>query len=210
LKQTALRTSLCLFTLLLLLNACTGVSVKESDSGNKEAYRNRAEKLAAISEWGFVGKISLDDGEQGGSGKLRWDVQADHSELDFYGALGRGAWNLTIDPDRAVLREANGMEQTAADVNEVVQDRMGWRLPVDALQWWVRGLAAPGAIEDEQFDSEGLLVSLNQFGWSVDFSRYDSRNVLALPIRLNATRDNYRVKLAISRWHRGVDRDQTD
>jgi outer membrane lipoprotein LolB len=210
LKQTALRTSLCLFTLLLLLNACTGVSVKESDSGNKEAYRNRAEKLAAISEWGFVGKISLDDGEQGGSGKLRWDVQADHSELDFYGALGRGAWNLTIDPDRAVLREANGTEQTAADVNEVVQDRMGWRLPVDALQWWVRGLAAPGVIEDERFDSEGLLISLHQFGWSVDFSRYDSRDVLALPIRLNATRDNYRVKLAISRWHTGVNRDRAD
>jgi outer membrane lipoprotein LolB len=210
LKQTVLRTSLCLFSVLLLLNACTGVSVKESDSGNNEAYRNRAEKLAAISEWGFVGRISLDDGEQGGSGKLRWDVQADHSELDFHGAMGRGAWNLTIDPDRAVLREANGMEQTAADVNEVVQDRMGWLLPVDALQWWVRGLAAPGAIEDEQFDSEGLLVSLNQFGWSVDFSRYDSRDVLALPIRLNATRDNYRVKLAISRWHTGVERDRAD
>jgi outer membrane lipoprotein LolB len=210
LKQTVLRTSLCLFTLLLLLNACTGVSVKESDSGNKEAYRNRAEKLAAISEWGFVGKISLDDGEQGGSGKLRWDVQADHSELDFYGAMGRGAWNLRIDPGRAVLREANGMEQTAADVNDVVEERMGWRLPVSALQWWVRGLAAPGVIDDEQFDSEGLLISLRQFGWSVDFSRYDSRDVLALPIRLNATRDNYRVKLAISRWYRGVERDQTD
>ena len=209
-KQTVLRISLCLFTLLLLLNACTGVSVKESDSGNKDAYRNRAEKLAAISDWGFVGRISLDDGEQGGSGKLRWDVRADHSELDFHGAMGRGAWNLTIDPDRVVLREANGMEQTAADVNEVVQDRMGWLLPVGALQWWVRGLAAPGVIEDEQFDSEGLLTSLHQFGWSVDFSRYDSRDVLALPIRLNATRDNYRVKLAISRWHRGVNRDQPD
>lgn len=209
-KQTVLRTSLWLFSALLLLNACTGVPVQESDSGNKEAYTNRAEKLAAITEWGFVGKISLDDGEQGGSGKLRWDVQADHSELDFHGAMGRGAWQLTIYPDRAVLREANGMEQTAADVNDVVEDRMGWRLPVSALQWWVRGLAAPGVIEDEQFDSEGLLTSLHQFGWSVDFSRYDSRDVLALPIRLNATRDNYRVKLAISRWHRSVERDRAD
>jgi outer membrane lipoprotein LolB len=83
----------------------------------------------------------------------------------------------------------------------VVRDRIGWHLPVDALQWWVRGLAAPGEIEDEQFDDAGLLVSLHQFGWRVDFSRYDSRDVLALPIRLNATRDNYRVKLAIGKWH---------
>jgi len=210
LKQTILRTSLCLFTLLLLLNACTGVSVKESDSGNKEAYRNRAEKLAAISDWGFVGKISLDDGEQGGSGKLRWDVQAEHSELDFHAAMGRGAWSLTIDPDRAVLRDANGLEQTATDVNDVVENRMGWRLPVTALQWWVRGLAAPGAIEEEQFDSGGLLTSLRQFGWSVEYIRYDSRGALALPTRLNATRENFRIKLAISKWHRGVNSDQAD
>lgn len=209
-KQTVLRTSLWLFSALLLLNACTGVSVKESDSGNKEAYKNRAEKLAAISEWGFAGKISLDDGEQGGSGKLRWDVEADHSELDFHGAMGRGAWQLTIYPDRAVLRDANGTEQTAADVNDVVEDRMGWHIPVTALQWWVRGLAAPGAIEEEKFDSGGLLTSLRQFGWSVEYVRYDSRGALALPIRLNATRDNYRVKLAIGKWHTGVSRDQTD
>lgn len=193
--------------MLFLLNACTGVTVKESDSGNKEAYKNRAEKLTAISEWGFVGKISLDDGEQGGSGKLRWDVELDHSELDFHGAMGRGAWNLTIDPGKAVLKEANGVEQAAADVNEVVRDRIGWHLPVDALQWWVRGLAAPGVIEHEQFDPDGLLVSLHQFGWNVEFSRYDSRSTVALPIRLNATRDNYRVKLAISKWHTGANRE---
>ena len=209
-KQTVLRNSFCLFSLLLLLNACTGVSVKESDSGNKEAYRNRAEKLAAISEWGFVGRISLDDGEQGGSGKLRWDVQLDHSELDFHGAMGRGAWNLTIDPGRAVLRDSNGLEQTAPNVNEVVENRMRWHIPVTALQWWVRGLAAPGAIEEEQFDSGGLLTRLRQFGWSVEYIRYDSRGALALPTRLNATRENFRIKLAISKWHRGVNSDQAD
>ena len=130
-----------------MLGACMGVPVKESDSGGKAAYDIRAQKLAAVSHWGFVGKISLDDGDQGGSGRLRWAVRQDHSELDFHGAMGRGAWNLTIDPGKAVLREANGTEQTSADVNQIVQDRVGWRLPVDALQWWVRGLAAPGAIE---------------------------------------------------------------
>ena len=196
--------------MLLALGACKGVPVKEPGSGNKEAYDIRVQKLSAVSHWGFIGKISLDDGDQGGSGKLRWDVRQDHSELDFHGAMGRGAWNLTIDPGKAVLREANGTEQTSADVNQIVQDRVGWRLPVDALQWWVRGLAAPGAIEGEQIDAAGLLVSLQQFGWSVDFSRYDSGGALALPTRLNATRDNYRVKLAISRWRVDSGNEQAD
>ena len=199
-KRVILRNSLRLSFLLVVLGACSGVPVKESGSVEREAYEVRAQKLATITDWGFVGRISLDDGDEGGSGKLRWDVRADHSELDFHGAMGRGAWNLKVDPDKAVLREANGAVNSAADVNQVVRDRIGWHLPVNALQWWVRGMAAPGEIEDEQFDDGGLLVSLDQFGWSVDFSRYDSRDALALPIKLNATRENYRVKLAISRW----------
>jgi outer membrane lipoprotein LolB len=189
-----------LFLVLIVLNACTGVSVKEPVPGNKAAYQDRAEKIGAIPEWSLVGKISLDDGDHGGSGRLQWRVKPEGSELDFHGAMGRGAWHLQISPEGAVLKEANGAEQTAAGVDALIQDRMGWPIPVDALQWWVRGLAAPGIVEDESFDDEGLLVSLDQFGWNVEFNRYDSFSGVALPIRLDARRDDYRVKLAIGRW----------
>ena len=209
-KQAVIRNSYWLLLVLLLLNACTGVPVKEPVSDNKAAYRDRAAKLVTIPEWGLVGRISLDDGDHGGSGRLQWDVRSDSSELDFHGAMGRGAWHLQIGPEGAVLKEANGVEQTASAVNDLIQARMGWPIPVDALQWWVRGLAAPGAIEDEELDSEGLLVKLEQFGWSVDFSRYDSVAGMELPKRLNATRDNYRVKLAISRWQMDLSHDSAN
>ena len=190
-----------LFVVLLMLSACSGVAVKDAGPGNSLAYQNRVETLGEIHTWGLVGKLSLDDGDRGGSGRLQWNVKSDHSELDFHGAMGRGAWHLEIGPEGAVLTEANGDEQSAEGVNQLLQERMGWPIPVDALQWWARGLAAPGAIDEEKIDSEGLLISLEQFGWKVDFNRYDSVDDMALPIRLNARRDNYRVKLAISRWH---------
>lgn len=183
-----------------MLNACTGVVVKTPVSDSKVAYRDRVELLTAIPEWGLVGKISLDDGDRGGSGRLQWNVRDNGSELDFHGAMGRGAWNLKIGPDGAVLREASGSEQTAPGVNALIQDRMGWPIPVEALQWWVRGLAAPGTVDDEQLDPQGLLTSLNQLGWRVEFNRYDSKTGVSLPVRLDARRDNYRVKLAIGRW----------
>ncbi len=176
------------------------MSVKEPEPGNRAAYQDRTGKIGAVSEWGLVGRISLDDGDRGGSGRLQWDVESDSSELNFHGAMGRGAWHLQISPGKATLTEANGAEQTAAGVNTLIQDRMGWPIPVEALQWWVRGLAAPGTIEDEMLDSEGLLIHLDQFGWSVDFNRYDSTAGVELPVRLDARRDDYRVKLAISRW----------
>ena len=185
----------------MILNACSGVAVKEPVQGNEMAYQSRAEKLGEIGEWNLVGRISLDDGDEGGSGRLHWDVKTGLSELDFYGAMGRGAWHLKIGPEVAVLKEANGEERTAPDVNGLLQGKLGWSVPMDALHWWVRGLAAPGASEDMQLDPDGLLTSLDQFGWSVSFSRYDAKTGIELPKRLKATRDNYRVKLAISRWH---------
>lgn len=196
-----------LFFLLFTLNSCTGISVKDPGVVNHTAYQNRSAKLNATVEWGLVGKISLDDGEQGGSGRLQWDVEPGQSELDFHGALGRGAWHLQITPEAAFLKMADGSEQIAPNVSELIQDQIGWPIPLDALSWWVRGMAAPGVIENEQIGPDGLLISLSQFGWNVDFNRYKSVADLELPIRLNATRDQYRVKLAISRWRLDVSHD---
>lgn len=199
-KHLGISSPYWLLVLLFALNACTGVTVKEPVADKQAAYQERAEKLNAITKWGFVGKISLDDGEQGGSGRLQWDVDQQNSVLDFHGAMGRGAWHLEIGPEGAVLREANGYEQTAARVNSLIQERMDWPIPVDALHWWVRGLAAPGNSDIEELGPQGLLVHLEQFGWSVNFNRYDSDTGVALPVRLDARRDNYRVKLAVSSW----------
>jgi len=206
LTQSLVRQCYWLFFLLLLLTlgACSGVAVKDPKFANTKAYQERAGKLNAAAEWGLVGKISLDDAEQGGSGRLQWDVKHAFSELDFHGAMGRGAWHLKIGPEGALLRMADGTEQIAPSVDELVQESMGWPIPVEALQWWVRGLAAPGMIEDKQLSPDGLLISLRQFGWSVDFTRYALVEGVDLPVRLNATLDNYRVKLAISRWQMDV------
>lgn len=209
-RQTALRRSCAFIFLLLTLNACTGGAVKKAQPGNPAAYQDRAETLAAIAVWSFVARISLDDGDQGGSGRLQWMVKTGSNTLDFHGAMGRGAWHLQFGPEGAVLKEADGTVQEAEGVNALIQDRLGWAIPVDALQWWVRGLAAPGSIEDEKLDSAGLLISLDQFGWHVEFDRYDSISGIALPKKLNARRDNYRVKLAINRWRMDMNHASTN
>lgn len=194
----------CLLVPLFVLSACTTVSVKEPVDADHAAYQLRADMLGSVSEWGLSGKISLDDGDQGGSGKVQWLVQSENSEIDFHGALGRGAWHLKISPGKAVLSESNGAEETAEGVNALMQNKMGWPIPVEALQWWVRGVAAPGLIDEVQIDSEGLLISLSQFGWRVNYNRYDSSAGVALPARLDARLGDYRVKLAISRWQLGL------
>lgn len=185
----------------MLLSGCKTVPVTKPGAGNQAAYDNRAENITSVSSWNLVGRISLDDGEEGGSGRLQWVVKDEHSTLGFHGAMGRGAWQLEIEPGGAALRLADGSEHFAAGVDALVQQQIGWPIPVKALQWWVRGLAAPGIIDAQQLDTDGLLTSLAQFGWQIDFNRYASDAGVAMPVRLDARQNDYRVKLAISRWH---------
>lgn len=189
-----------LLAALVLLNACSLAPVAEPGPGNQGAYDLRAENIAGISAWSLVGKISLDDGEDGGSGRFRWDVRGDSSTMDFHGAMGRGAWHMETGPAGAVLRLADGDEHFALGVDTLVHQQIGWSIPVGALQWWVRGLAAPGSVDEQQLDDKGLLTSLGQFGWQIDFNRYGSDSGMAMPTRLDARKKNYRVKLAVSRW----------
>jgi outer membrane lipoprotein LolB len=193
--------------LLCSLTACTTAPQKAADQSSQAAFRDRAGRLGEIATWGLAARISLDDGDRGGSGKLQWQVEPGLSELDFHGALGRGAWHLQVRPRLARLQLADGTEQTAPGVGDLIRDQIGWPVPLDALQWWVRGLAAPGPVENRTLDSNGLLISLRQFGWSVDYDRYDSFAGVQMPVRLDAKRDNYRVKLAINRWRMGADDD---
>lgn len=187
----------------LALSACSSIKVQVPSADSQDSYQQRVEKLRELSSWRLEGKISLDDGGRGGSGSLQWTVEPNYSELDFHGALGRGAWHLWIGPELAILREANGNEQYAKTVNALIQQRMGWPIPVEALQWWVRGLAAPAPIDSQQINAQGGLIHLVQLGWHVSFSRYDSSAGIAMPRGLDARRDEYRVKLAIKRWHLG-------
>jgi outer membrane lipoprotein LolB len=187
----------------LLLHGCAGVGTRDQLADNELAYLDRAARLATFEQWGLVGRLSLDDGEDGGSGKLRWDAWPAGSDLEFHGAMGRGAWQLQARENSATLRTSDGRAQTAPGVDGLMQAELGWSVPVDALAWWVRGLRAPGVPAAAEFDSDGQLLRLQQAGWIVEFGRYRSVDGIALPVRLEAQQGSYRVKLAIGNWRLG-------
>ena len=186
--------------MLLLLNACTAVEVKNVSGSARQVYQERASRIAAQEQWGLTGKLSLDDGQDGGSGRLSWQMQPGASELDFHGALGRGAWRLSIGPDSATLQRADGRRVEAESVEELVLGEVGWRVPVEALSWWVRGLRAPGVAERIELDEAGRIVRLGQAGWMIEFERYRSVAGTELPGRIEAVRGDLRLKLVAARW----------
>ena len=175
-----------------------------ADGAGDQRYLERATALAEVQHWGLRGRLAVNDGEDGGSGTLNWQHAPESTRMDFHGALGRGAWRLSIVPGDAELVLADGRRFHADSVEVLVQRELGWRIPVSDLSWWVRGLAAPGAVESRQLDAKGNLIGLTQQGWNIEYGRYRVTNGVSLPSKMTARRADRSVKLAVREWSLGA------
>lgn len=187
----------------LLLSACAAPGPQRSTTEREQAYADRFASLQAWQSWGFTGRLGMDDGEDGGSGRLDWNTEGDSATLQFRGALGQGAWQLETSPSQARLALSDGSVRQAPSVDALVWQEIGWQLPVSAFSWWVRGLAWPdtGGADSLQLNDDGTPAMLKQMGWTVSYDRYVDHAGEQLPGRLLARQGDVQVKLAVRRWH---------
>jgi len=188
-------------SLLVLLSACSSMQkVDMGETARINLYEARSGQLARFSDWSMVGRLAVSNSEDGGSGHFSWKNSSGNSQMDFHGALGRGAWRMEADQEGAELELADGTIHRADSIDQLVRLQLGWEIPVDKLSWWVRGLAAPGEYQQRLFDEEGKLSELFQNGWTIQFGRYRIFKGISLPVKLVARQADWKVKLAISDW----------
>lgn len=200
LTETRRLTAIALL-MLLLLSGCAAPPQRQASMADLELlYEQRHQRLAQAVNWELKARLAVSSGDEGGSGHFTWQLAGNYSEMDFYGALGRGAWRLIADDGMAELTLASGELYRAGSVEELVRNQVGWDIPVDDLAWWVRGLVAPGPFSSRNLDQQGQLSSLTQSGWAIRFERYAPHNGVSLPMRLTASRGDSRVRLAVRDW----------
>ncbi len=184
----------------LILSACaTRPALISSSAGDQRAFA-RAAALERFSGWSLSGRVALSDGRDGGSGRLSWEQHGESAELNFRAALGRGAWRLKMAPNTALLETGDGQRFQSPSVGYLVERYVGWPVPVDSLSYWIRGLPAPDRAAQVDWHQDGLPAVLKQAGWEVVFERWDRSSEPAMPTKLVARRDDYRVKLLIRSW----------
>lgn len=186
---------------ILTATACSSVPRQyEGESPPLAQYESRRDKLAGLDGWSMQGRLAVSDGKDGGNGTLSWRQSAGENRLDFHGALGRGAWTIESGVAGARLQMADGRSYMHHSLKELVENHLGWHVPVDDLSWWVRGLSAPGGAEQQSLGEEGELTVLKQSGWDIEFTRYREQGGVLLPGKLVARKNGKSVKLAVRKW----------
>lgn len=193
---------LLLLALLLTLTACSNLHQRETleFGGDAAAWNAHRKTVDPLDSWTLQGKLGVKAPSESGSGTVLWLQQRDYYDIRLSGPLGRGATRIQGD-DRGVTLDIAGQPTlTAESAEDLLEQQIGWRLPVENLLWWVRGLPAPDSPSRLQLNPDSRLARLAQAGWTVEYSRYQEVEGVQLPQRLQLSGHDMLLTLVITRW----------
>ena len=190
------------FALLALLAGCAGLGPKEAvqGQGTPQAWRDHKTQTALVDGWEITGKVGIRAPSDSGSGTLYWLQRQGYYDIRLSGPLGRGAARLTGHAGDATLEVANQGRFQAASPEDLLEQQLGWRLPVGNLVYWVRGLPAPEGKSTVVLDADSHLARLEQAGWTIEYTRYSQQGNYWLPERMKLHGQDLDVTLVIKDW----------
>ncbi len=159
---------------------------------------------ASIDRFELSGRVSVKVKAQnkGYPGKIRWQHEGTKEDLWIYTPLGNLVARLEQDENTAAITTAQGEEYRAGTLSFLARDVLGYDLPIDALQYWVRGLEWPkGRTNSLVKDGKGRLTMLAQDQWEVSYQAWSDGN--GLPSKMIVENEEMKLSLVIDQWQFG-------
>jgi len=178
-----------LFLLVLLLAGCVTAPPKPI------ARPVQAERAG----FALDGRIAVKYDGSRPSGGFHWRHDADSDDILMLAPLGVTVAHIRRDASGTEL-EASGKHYAAQDSSELMQQVLGWSLPLSGLPYWVMGLPMPGAMALVERDANGQISVLQQDGWDIRYTAYATPSADSLPMRMTLRREQLEIRLLIDEW----------
>jgi outer membrane lipoprotein LolB len=173
--------------LLLLLTGCATAPVVVQRPAQADA------------PFAFNGRIAFKQGDKRDNAGVRWVHSSREDEILLLAPLGQTMARIHRDAQEVTL-DASGKHYTDHDMESLMQQVLGWNLPLSGLCYWVTALPVPGDEFSIERDANGQVSALHQQGWEIGYTRYAAAMPDALPLRLNLKREGVEVLLLIDEW----------
>lgn len=156
--------------------------------------------------WELSGKIGLRAPQLAESAYLNWRQCGDHFAVRISGPLGQTVARIDGRGAQLTLQFEGRAPMLTSEPETLMQQQLGWSLPIQSLRYWVRAEAAPGG--DAQFSGPQPQPDvLQQNGWQINYFAYHQNGTTALPAKLRLSRidnsggrDNLQATLIINEW----------
>lgn len=159
-------------TVLLLASGCA-VNAVSSHSPVSRSWAEQEGGVSQLTSWQMRGRVAIKSVNQSFdpiSANVFWRQVDQSYDIELFGPVGLGAIKLLGQPGETVLTDSQSHQYKATSPEKLMQQQLGWSLPVSQLYYWVRGLPAPtnsGEVDNQaqkRLDPEHRLLSLKQAG----------------------------------------------
>jgi len=164
----------------------------------KTAPIERPDQSASAS-FALNGRISIDHQGKHHSAGLRWTHRAYSDEILLFAPLGQTAARVYRDAEKATLEDGDGHFQ-ADDAEILMEEVLGWHMPLSGLHHWVLGMADSVGEAQIERDDIGRVSVLYQAGWEVRYLRYAGNSPDSLPSRMQLNHEELKMRFLIDEW----------
>lgn len=197
------RSGLALLLLSVLLSACGWNVQPDAEDGAWVSERQRI--FAEVGKWRVHGRLGISNGQEGGSaGFVIHDTSDGQLRLNLSATGGR--WRLLADAEGAELEGSKVPLSRAREPEPLVQDALGWYLPVTLMRDWLRGIPAPAGAQ-LSFSENGALSALDHADWHIEYQRFREVDGVWLPQKVVARSGPYKVSVVVLGWQLGEEKE---
>lgn len=190
-----------LITLLALLSGCALSPFSPPQERPCGRWDNHASKLKALQRWTVAGKVNLRTSQQNDTANFDWQQKTPAAyRMMISGPFGIGRNTLDQIDHNVTLANSNGTFH-AGSPEGLMQEQLGWSLPISSLYYWARALPAPEQPHRLEHDECGYPLSLDQQGWHIEYSQWTFSDGYWLPGRLKMRYGQLNVILLLKEWH---------
>jgi outer membrane lipoprotein LolB len=150
--------------------------------------------IAPLTHWTATGRMAIHSAKNSATVNFTWRHTPTDDQLKLSGPLGQGATHIDWTAQRVTLNRGNGLVQTSAQPEQLIQQQLGINVPVNALRYWLQGLPEP--IVAQQHTAQGF----QQEGWQIEYPQWQTVNQRMLPQKIVATHNTLKLKLIIEQW----------
>lgn len=182
---------LLLIALALLLNACSLLPSSQSTE-------NLTLTGSAGDDWQLSGRIAIRQGQHADSANIDWRQSPAHYRIELSGPFGQGGARIEGSPEEVSLQLSGDQQRYQGPTPEaVMQQALGWYLPVRQAHYWVQGRPDPAYPFSALSDTPGF----SQLGWQIELRRLTQLpGDIVLPELLELRYDDLRLRLLIRDW----------
>lgn len=158
-------------------------------------------RLDQLLDWGLKARIAISHANEGWNASLFWEQNHEQYVMRIVAPLGQKTLLITGDKQGAQLQISGQASQWAEDLELVLEQEIGVRLPLNHLRFWVKGRHNPAqGVTQQQYDAHSRLQSFSQDGWHVSIGRYAAVADVVLPQKIFIEKATTSVRMVISEW----------